>query len=120
MLIEEILYNHVNTTLEVKLKPIFEALRRIKERYDENVRTRENTINSEVWEYLCEQVEQLVNSNVRTLKTLIIPNKKAPEGAIFKNGASNGIGLEPYCIEFAELTIHNTELMEQVNSFLCA
>ena len=35
-------------------------------------------------------------------------------------GASNGIGLEPYCIEFAELTIHNTELMEQVNSFLCA
>ena len=29
MLIEEILYNHVNTTLEVKLKPIFEALRRM-------------------------------------------------------------------------------------------
>ena len=44
MLIEEILYNHIDTTLEVKLKPIFEASRRIKESYDENVRTRENTI----------------------------------------------------------------------------
>ena len=44
MLIEEILYNYIDTTLEVKLKPIFEALRRIKESYDDNVRTRENTI----------------------------------------------------------------------------
>ena len=35
-------------------------------------------------------------------------------------GASNGIGLEPYCIEFAQLTIHEAELMQQVNSFLCA
>ena len=96
MLIEEILYNHIDTTLEVKLKPIFEALRRIKESYDDNVRTHKNPINSEVWEYLCEQVEQLVNSNVRTLKTLIIPNKKAPEGAIFKNGADSGIRTHAY------------------------
>ena len=28
-------------------------------------------------------------SKVRTLKTLIVPNKKAPEGADFKNGAGN-------------------------------
>ena len=41
---QEILYNHIDTTLEVKLKPIFEALRRIKESYDDNVQTRENTI----------------------------------------------------------------------------
>lgn len=37
---------------------------------------------------------------------------------MMKNGASNGIGLEPYCIEFAELSIHETELIEQVYSFL--
>ena len=54
------------------------------------------TINSEVWEYLCEQVEQLVNSKVRTLKTLIIPNKKAPEGANSKNGAEDGIRTHAY------------------------
>lgn len=50
----------------------------------------------------------------------LIINIKPSCGEGFKNGASNGIGLEPYCIEFAELTIHNMELMEQVNSFLCA
>lgn len=67
MLIEEILYNHIDTTLEVKLKPIFEALRRIKESYDENV---------------------------RTLKTLIIPNKKGAEAPNSKNGAGDGSLLE--------------------------
>ena len=66
MLIEEILYNHVNTTLEVKLKPIFEALRRIKESYDENV---------------------------RTLKTLIIPIKKHPKVLILIMGRI--VGFEP-------------------------
>ena len=69
MLFKEILYNHIDTTLEVKLKPIFEALRRIKESYDDNV---------------------------RTLKTFIIPNKKAPKGAIFKNGAGDGIRTHAY------------------------
>ena len=31
---------------------------------------------------------------VRTLKTIIVPNKKAPSGAIFKNGAGNVVVLE--------------------------
>ena len=80
LLIEEILYNHIDTELSVKLKPIFEALRMIKEaeRHDEKVLTIEKPITAEVCEYLEEQVEQLVNSKVRTLKTLIVPNEKAP------------------------------------------
>jgi len=49
MLIESILYSHVQTTLGVKLKPIFEALRKLKEAQDSN-------------------------EKARTLKTLIIPN----------------------------------------------
>ena len=32
--------------------------------------------------------------------------------------ASDGIGLEPNYIEFAELTIHETELMEKIHKFL--
>ena len=97
LLIEEILYNHIDTELSVKLKPIFEALRMIKEaeRQDEKVRTLENPITAEVWEYLEEQVEQLVNSKVRTLKTLIVPNKKDPNRVFLKNGARNGLLLEP-------------------------
>ena len=97
LLIEEILYNHIDTELSVKLKPIFEALRMIKEaeRHDEKVRTLEKPISSEVWEYLEEQVEHLVNSKVRTLKTLIIPNEKDPEGSNSLNGASNGLNFKP-------------------------
>ena len=55
---------------------------------------------------------------VRTLKTLIIPNKKAPEGADFKNGASNGIRFEPYCVELMHLCLHDEETIEQIKSFL--
>lgn len=46
LLIEEILYNHIDTELSVKLKPIFEALRMIKEaeRHDEKVLTLESPL----------------------------------------------------------------------------
>ena len=95
LLIEEILYNHIDTELSVKLKPIFEALRMIKEaeKHDEKVLTLEKPITAEVWEYLQEQVELLVNSKVRTLKTLIVPNEKGAEGSNSLNGASSGIVL---------------------------
>ena len=98
LLIEEILYNHIDTALTVTLKPIFEAIRMIKEseRADEKVRTLDKPVSSEVWEYLEEQIEQLVNSKVRALKTLIIPNEKAPEGANSINGASSGIRTHAY------------------------
>lgn len=51
-------YNHIDTELSVRLKPIFEALRMIKEceSTDEKVRTLEKPVTSEVWEYLEEQV----------------------------------------------------------------
>ena len=34
------------------------------------------------------------------------------------NGASDGIWLEPYCVEFAKLIIHETEFIEQIYRFL--
>lgn len=98
LLIEEILYNHIDTELSVRLKPIFEALRMIKESESANgkVRTLEKPISSEVWEYLEEQIEQLVNSKVRTLKTLIIPNEKDLEGSKSINGAGSGSRTHEY------------------------
>ena len=36
----------------------------------------------------------------------------------FSKWASDGRGLEKYCIEFAELSIHETELMENVLKLL--
>lgn len=59
LLIEEILYNHIDTELSVKLKPIFEALRMIKEaeRHDKKVLTLEKPITADVKEQLkCSQV----------------------------------------------------------------
>ena len=81
------------------------------ERYDKKVLTIDKPITAEVWEYLEEQVEQLVNSKVRTLKTLIIPNEKAPEGANSLNGASGGILLELLVsIGYANFTIQYVDL----------
>jgi hypothetical protein len=47
--------------------------------------------NIEVLDYLTKRLTLAINS--RTLETRIIPNKKAPEGANFKNGAAGGIYL---------------------------
>ena len=33
-------------------------------------------------------------------------------------GATNGIRLEKYCVEFAELSTHETELIVQIYNFL--
>ena len=99
MLIEDIQF--ADGELIVKLNPIFESLRQIKnsEKYSElidNVRTLKNSENSEVLEYLTNRLTLAINSKVRTLKTLIIPNKKAPEGANFINGADSGIRTHAY------------------------
>ena len=71
LLIEEILYNHIDKELSVKLKPIFEALRMIKDAYS-------------------------ADKKVRTLKTLIVPNKKGAEAPNLINGASDGIRTHAY------------------------
>ena len=72
MFIEEIQY--ADGELIVKLKPVFEALRQIK-----NI----------------EQFER-VNEKVRTLETRIISNKKASEEANLLSGASDGIRTHAY------------------------
>ena len=47
------------------------------------------------------------------------PHNKKDFRRSLVNGASDGIGLEPYYIEFAEMAIHESELVEQVCKFLC-
>ena len=44
----------------------------------------------EVSDYRNKKTKESINSKVRTLKTFIISNKKAPEGAISLNGAGDG------------------------------
>ena len=59
-----------------------------------------------------------MDNSLFTYIFLIILNKKDPEGSNFDIGATNGIGLEKYCIEFAELSIHETELIVQLFIFM--
>ena len=99
MMVEQVEFS--NGKLEVRLKPIFEYLRQIKNvsiyhLNTEKVRTLKKPLNREVLEYLNEQIALIVNSKVRTLETRIIPNKKAPEGANLLNGAPGGIRTHAY------------------------
>ena len=71
LLIEEILYNHIDTALSVTLKPIFEALRMIKE-------------------------SESAHGKVRTLKTLIVPDEKGAKAPNSVNGAGSGIRTHAY------------------------
>ena len=62
----------------------------------ENVRTLENPTDSDVCDFLASEITHWAQKSVRTLKTLIISNKKAPEGADFKNGAGDGARTHEY------------------------
>jgi len=45
--------------------------------------------------------------------------KNAPiKGAYFYYGASNGIRLEPYCVEFLHLCLHDEDTIEQIKKFI--
>lgn len=87
--------------LTVKLKPIFDSLRKLK---NSNVleinglkgRTREKPSNSEIAEILTENISESLKIKGRTLKTLIVPNEKDPEGSNSLNGAGGGIRTHAY------------------------
>ena len=91
LLIKEITYE--DRTFKITLNPIFEAFRIIKKdgiNYDHEIQPQVQK-DIDVADYLSEHITSMINNKVRTLKTLIIPNKKAPEGAISENGADSGI-----------------------------
>ena len=51
-------------------------------------------------------------------KFIFTYKKKGAEAPLSKNGASDGIGLEPYCIEFLHLCLHDKDTIEQIRKFL--
>lgn len=75
--------------------------------------------NIDIAEYLSKTITSMVNAKVRTLETIIQPNKKASDEAKFNNGASNGTRVEKYCVEFALMCIHETEIISAIEKW-CA
>lgn len=124
MILDEITYAE-GGILQVKLKPIFEALRIIKHvsanSEVENVRKTKKPADSEVLEYLSDFIKIAVNRKVRTLETRIIPNKKASDKAKFKNGAEYGALLELFnktlqpVLSSQQMIILYTELENYIN-----
>ena len=94
MIIDKITYAE-GGIVQVKLKPIFEALRVIKlasvDSEAVNVRKSKKPTDSEILEYISSFIKLTVNSKVRTLETRIIPNKKASDEAKLNNGAGGGL-----------------------------
>ena len=87
--------------LTVKLKPIFDSLRQLKnanilELNSVKGRTREKLSNSEIAGILTQNITESLKIKGRTLKTLIIPNKQDPEGSNSINGADSGIRTHAY------------------------
>ena len=56
-------------------------------------RTREKLSNSEIAGILTQNITESLKIKGRTLKTLIVPNEKDPEGSNSINGADDGIVL---------------------------
>ena len=46
-----------------------------------------------------------------------LPLKKTPY-EVLKNGASDGINFEPYCVKFLHLCLHDEDTIEQIKLFL--
>ncbi len=98
MMIKDIQY--ANGELIVKLSPIFEALRLLKnyglsDEESVKVRTLKKPTNSEVLEYLTNRITSGINAKVRTLETAIITEKTDSCEPVSKNGAGSGINLQP-------------------------
>ena len=94
MMIKDIQY--ANGELIVKLSPIFEALRLLKnyglsDEESVKVRTLKKPTNSEVLEYLTNRITSGVNAKVRTLETAIITKKTDSCEPVSINGAGSGI-----------------------------
>lgn len=91
---DKVTYDTETGKLTVKLKPIFQALRIVKDnsKYcSEKVTTLPKVSGKTVLDYLTKNIEFSLKNKVTTLKTLIVPNEKAPEGANSVNGAGGGI-----------------------------
>ena len=48
-----------------------------------------------MWHFQPNVLKKVQDEKVRTLKTLIVPNEKDPNRVFLKNGARNGLLLEP-------------------------
>lgn len=99
MVCEKITYDTEIEKLNVKLKPIFQALRIVKDNLKFNskkVTTLPKISYKSVLEYLAKNIELSLKNKVTTLKKLTITEKEPLNEALSKNGAGSGIRTHAY------------------------
>ena len=86
-------YDTETEQLKVKLKPIFQALRIVKDNQkfcSNKVTTLPKVSNKTVLDYLTKNIEISLKNHVTTLVRLFITKKEPLNEALSKNGADNG------------------------------
>ena len=99
IIFEEITYNTETKNLNIKLKPIFQALRIVKDNLklcSEKVTTLPKVSSKSVVKYLSKNIEFSLNNKVTTLEKLVIKQKEPHIEAQFVNGADDGIRTHVY------------------------
>lgn len=94
LVIEKATYNTEAEELTIKLKPIFQALRIVKDNLklcSEKVTTLPKVSNNTILDYLTKNIEISLKNKVTTLKKLTITEKEPLNEALSKNGADDGI-----------------------------
>ena len=99
MVCEKVTYNTETEELTVKLKPIFQALRILKDNEhlcSKKVTTLPKVSSKTVLDYLTKNIEISLKNKVTTLKKLSITKKEPANETLFVNGAGNGIRTHAY------------------------
>lgn len=99
MICEKVTYNTETEELNIKLKPIFQALRIVKNNQklcSEKVTTLPKVSSKTVLDYLAKNIELSLKNQVTTLEKLVITEKEPQNEAQIVNGASDGIRTHAY------------------------
>ena len=98
MTFEEATYDTETEVLRLKLKPIFQALRILKdnaETHSKKVATQSKVSNEELLQILSKNIEISLKNEVTTLKKLSIIEKEPTNETLSVNGAPDGMISEP-------------------------
>lgn len=99
LVVESATYNTETEQLKIKLKPIFQALRIVKDNPKlcfDKVTTLPKVSSKTVLDYLMKNIELSLKNKVTTLENLTINEKTDLNEPVFKNGAEDGIRTHAY------------------------
>jgi len=105
--IHKVTYNTETEEMEIKLKPIFQALRIVKDNpklCSEKITTLPKVSSKTVLDYLTKNIELSLKNKVTTLEILTIKETETLTTSVSDNGASNGLLTDPLLNQLKNIT----------------